>query len=918
VKSLSNEARHLRASHRGIARGRAASLVTLSLAVFLGCGGDGVSPPSKGSLAISVAGVPTGAGASISVSGPGGYSHTLSGGATLKGLIPGSYTISAAQITVAALPYAGAPASQTVDVAAGATPASVAVVYTLVTGSLALEITGLPAGANAGVTVTGPTGFTRAVTSSGALGGLVPGTYTVTAADVTVGADAYAATPTSQSVTVAASLTSSPLTITYQVTTGKLALVVSGLPQGASGAISITGPAGYSSAATSTHTFTGLKPGTYTVAASSVVDGTDHYAPNPASQAVNVPASAAASTANVSYVAAAATLTVSVSGLPGALPASIIVNGPGGFQQDVTASVTIPNLVKGTYSIAAQSVTQGSTTYQPSATLQTVTLASGGSGTASVAYTGTTGALNLVIDGFYLVQAVQTYTSLVPLVANRNALIRVFARATTTNSATPSVRVRVYNGATLVKTVTIAAGGSSVPQAIDEGQLSASWNALIEGEWLQPGASVLVDVDPSNLIAEASESDNVYPSSGSPLTLDVRTVPPVSLELVPVMQAANGFTGNVTAGNQNQFISTLRKIYPLGALDANVHSTYTTNAPVLQNNDGNSAWDQILNEMSALRATEGSTAYYYGVVKTSYSSGIAGLGFVPGHAAVGWDALPSGTNVLAHELGHNFSLFHAPCGGAGGPDPLYPYSGGLAGVYGYDMVAGLVKLPTQPDLMGYCSNSWISDYHYTRVLDYRSSNPSIATATAPVRPGLLVWGRIENGAPVLEPAYEVTAPPSLPARQGTHRLELLGDRGERITELVFEGDRIADSRNPDARTFAFVIPADALAGHTLASLRLRSPGGEAELRDDVLPSGGRRPLVRDASEEPQATGAGRGMVRLRWAASAVRGVLVRDPRTGEVLTFGRGGEALVRSPSRELDVLMSNGVRTERRRVIVR
>jgi hypothetical protein len=306
------------------------------------------------------------------------------------------------------------------------------------------------------------------------------------------------------------------------------------------------------------------------------------------------------------------------------------------------------------------------------------------------------------------------------------------------------------------------------------------------------------------------------------------------------------------------------------------------------------------------------------VVKTTYTSGIAGLGFVPGHAAIGWDHLPSGDNVLAHELGHNFSLYHAPCGGAAGADPQYPYAGGLTGVYGYDMVTGLLKLPTQTDIMGYCANTWISDYHYTRVLTYRSTNPSFASVTAPARPGLLVWGRFENGRPVLEPAYEVTAPPSLPARQGNHRLDLIGDRGEQITSLVFDGEPVADSRNADTRMFAFVIPADALAGHTLAGLRLRGPRGQAELRDEALPSGARRPMIQGASEEPQATAAGRGMVRLRWTASAVRGVLVRDPRTGDILTFGRGGEALVRSASRDLEISMSNGIRTEKRRVTVR
>ena len=62
--------------------------------------------------------------------------------------------------------------------------------------------------------------------------------------------------------------------------------------------------------------------------------------------------------------------------------------------------------------------------------------------------------------------------------------------------------MRFYNGATLVNTVTIPAPTASVPTTIDEGTITSSWNTTLTGTSLQPGLRMLVDVDPSNAVAE--------------------------------------------------------------------------------------------------------------------------------------------------------------------------------------------------------------------------------------------------------------------------------------------------------------------------------------------------------------------------------------------------------------------------------
>jgi hypothetical protein len=167
-----------------------------------------------------------------------------------------------------------------------------------------------------------------------------------------------------------------------------------------------------------------------------------------------------------------------------------------------------------------------------------------------------------------------------------------------------------------------------------------------------------------------------------PATVDVRALPTFNIRFVPVLQQVNGLVGNVSDANKDSFLGDLKLMLPVGAYDAEVRAAYTTTAPVLQNDNANGAWGTILSEVLALRSTDGNSRYYYGVVKTSYGSGVAGMGYVGGsaRAAIGWDYLPNGKGVLAHELGHNMSRLHAPCGGVSGPDPGYPYAGGKIGM----------------------------------------------------------------------------------------------------------------------------------------------------------------------------------------------------------------------------------------------
>ena len=127
--------------------------------------------------------------------------------------------------------------------------------------------------------------------------------------------------------------------------------------------------------------------------------------------------------------------------------------------------------------------------------------------------------------------------------------------------------------------------------------------------------------------------------------------------------------------------------------------------------------------------------------------------------------------------------------------------------------------------MGYCSNEWISDYTYTGVLNFRAAETRRLAAdfAQAMQPCLLVWGRIVNGQPVLEPAFQIVTRPSLPRRGGAYRLEGTAADGSQLFGVSFTPVPVADDPHGDAH-FAFAVPLQADRAARLDRVRLAMPG----------------------------------------------------------------------------------------------
>lgn len=349
-------------------------------------------------IAVQVTGLPGSTPANMVLNGPGGLSRAVTASDTVDANATGDWTLVAEPVTVGGYTYTASPATQTGTLRSRDALLRFSVAYALGTGSIAVSVTGVPAGSAGLVTVTGPNGYLRIVTATETLVDLTPGLYTVSAAPVTVAGVLFQPSPASRTVAVSASVVAQPAPVSYASQSGSIAVTVTGLPSGAIGDVLVAGPAGFSAVVTASTTLEALPPGSYTLTARTVRTSLGSYGGTLSVGALTVAANTtAASTAT--YTALPSVVMLTVTGVPSGASAALTLTSPSNAVSAPTTSTTLSTAASGRWRLVAATISSGGYRYAPSPASFDQTVLAGDTLRFPVAYTLSTGAIAVTVGG---------------------------------------------------------------------------------------------------------------------------------------------------------------------------------------------------------------------------------------------------------------------------------------------------------------------------------------------------------------------------------------------------------------------------------------------------------------------------------------------------------------------------------------
>jgi hypothetical protein len=449
-----------------------------------------------------------------------------------------------------------------------------------------------------------------------------------------------------------------------------------------------------------------------------------------------------------------------------------------------------------------------------------------------------------------------TDTSL-PLVANKPVLVKVNVVTGNPQQAKPAATLVVQNSAgQVLQQIAMTAPTGPLPGAVPRvPSFADSYTAVVPPVFVGSGLRLTANL-----------------SNGQTSSVAPRVAGGLNVRLVAVPVQIGGAVGVVPA----QADSYLLARTPVSSVALQVHAPYYSrtvgNIPGNENAWG-AAYSLLLEEINNLRYLEQASnqSYYFGFLpKRSY--GLAGLGYLPGNAAVGFD-IPDNPDVvrqvMTHEIGHNFNLEHAPCGGPQDADPQFPYAnaalgGGGRNLWGYNFATNTFVDPTDParhDIMSYCSGDTFSDYNYRLMQNYLiASNglakPAMVNANANTGPQelLLVSGKISGDKAELSPSKSLLGVPQLP-KEGAYTLRVVTAQG--TLEYRFAPQKL--DHNGATDHFAFTIPHPGVIG-SMSVVK-----GAASLVQTQAPAVSMVRVLSAASEKPQVQVVEKaGVLSLTW------------------------------------------------------
>ncbi|WP_157603946.1 peptidase inhibitor family I36 protein [Rhizobacter sp. Root1221] len=486
------------------------------------------------------------------------------------------------------------------------------------------------------------------------------------------------------------------------------------------------------------------------------------------------------------------------------------------------------------------------------------------------------------VGGIQLAQSLlfNSDDSALVLVSGKAVLVKVNVTSSTAGAAKPSGTLRVENTVDgVTRDLLLATPTGNLPGTVPQvPSFTDAYTVTVPADLVKPGLRLTA-------LIGSSPGTTITPRVGGG----------VPMKFIPISVQIAGTAGKLPA-NQGPHVQAL---FPVSAVTVQAHNTYVSGrVTTLPTSDAgwSDAFGKILGELADLHTLEGAARHdhYFGFIPKR-TWGLAGLAYVGGNSGVGFDMPDSPKtvrDVVAHELGHNFSLPHAACGGAGNPDPKYPYPDanlGKPGRYVWPYLADTATFydprPTdRHDIMSYCGGEVFSDYNYRQMQTYLTPTDKMVMAAkaqaGPAQELLLISGEIGATGAELNPVKSLL---------GEARLPEAGPYTLRITTAAGVVDYPFAPRTLDHDTvlqhFGFTVPhpgaiqglavlrdGKVLVTTRATALRSTDPALSAAPQVQVQEASGTVKLVWDAVRHPYLT--------VTWTGGGQRRNLAQDLRGG--------------------------------------
>ncbi len=443
----------------------------------------------------------------------------------------------------------------------------------------------------------------------------------------------------------------------------------------------------------------------------------------------------------------------------------------------------------------------------------------------------------------------------IDLLSGRDLLVRAFV---TGSGSVPNARVVMSRPGQSDATYTMQSPASVGANPPTDTLLNASHYVVVPGAAVHADSSLRVEVAPFANPATYPETGDIALNAVEPGSFDVTFVPVT-------------FDGQTPSIDINAYMRQVLQVLPIGEMNVQVRTPYVfTEAYDL---------DTLLTEIADLRDQDGSSRLYHGIIIPPGGSGsqTAGIAYVGFPVGVSID-LGGAFYVIAHEMGHNLNLGHAPGCDSPNPDPDFPNAEGEVTTWGFDTTTDTLVEPTvtKRDFMSYCNDLWVSDYHFDRAIDYRDQSPRGFAPTADR--GLTLSGQLRAGA-VSDVRMVPTDHLRLPylSDAADYRLRAWDAAGQTLVDQSFETHMIEDLSEGAVEAFSVNVPYPSAPIHHYEISR----AGQVLHTETVAAPAAALPSAVAVDWQD-------GRAVLDWAPQSGQTLIVRNA-AGEVVAMDRSG-----------------------------